>query len=214
MSRLGNVNFDVLKRPRVLISIVAVVVLAIVWYLAWWSPESSKLSSVRAQETTEKATIATDRATLAQLTGEAHYDKQYAGFLKVFQTAVPVQPEQGQLVTDLAALEKADKVTIASIDDSTTVPASTGSTLSTIPVTLSVTGPHIDVLKFLSDLYNLKVAGRLLTIQQLNPSPEGVSSGGNGAVGYNVLQTKDTTNFSLSIQATAYFTGTITPPPA
>ncbi len=207
MNRLNELNLDFLKRPRILISIAVVIVALIVWYFAWWSPESNKLASVKAQQTTERSTILSLDAKLAQVIRESQIVKKYSTFLATYADAVPVLPEQGQLVQEIGQLKKADGVDISSLDCSTTVAAATGSTLSTIPITLSLTGTRAQVIKFLTDLYSMK---RLVTIQEVSPSPTGGSGAGSSV---NVL-VKSNMAWSLSVQATAYFSGQITPPPA
>ena len=43
MKRLGSLNFDLLKSKVVLIVTGSVIVLLLVWWLAWMTPEGSKL---------------------------------------------------------------------------------------------------------------------------------------------------------------------------
>ena len=202
MSRLASINTDALRRPRLLAALGALVLLAGIWYFAWWSPEGHKLASVQAQQLTAQQRVDQLQTSLNVLEHENSVVQRYRNFLTFFGSEVPVQPEQGQLVYQLGKLETADNVQLTSIDVSTTVPAATGSALSTIPVTMSVSGPHANVMKFLSDLYQLP---RLITIQSVAPAP----SQGAGA-SYNVLG-HDSVPFNLSITGTAYFSGSVSP---
>lgn len=201
MNQLRSMNLDVLKRPRMLIAIGAVVVILAAWYLAWWSPEGSKLSSVQTQQQQAQQKVDSLSATLAEIAHENQIVQKYQNFLTFFGSEVPDQPEQGQLVYMLGKLEHSDDVQVTGIDVSTTAPPATGSTLSTIPITMTLTGPENHVMKFLSDLYALP---RLITIQTVSPSV----SGGKGPVdvlGRSGLQS------SLSITGTAYFSGLLAP---
>lgn len=202
MSRLNSINLDFLKRPRVLMVIGAVVVILIAFYFAWWAPEGNKLSSIQTQKQAQSTKITTLQADLAQLRGEAHYVSQYQDFLTFFSSEVPVQPEEGQLVEMVGKLANQDKVTLGSMTDNTaTAPAAVGQ-LGTIPVSIDVTGPHDNLLKFLNDLYNMP---RLVTIQSANLTP----TGGQGS-NYDVL-TSDATPFSMLVSGTAYYIGVVAP---
>ncbi|MHB1987463.1 MAG: type 4a pilus biogenesis protein PilO [Acidimicrobiales bacterium] len=202
MSQLKSANLDVLRRPRLLLTIVGTIVLAAIWYLAWWSPEGTKLASVQAQQLQAQQQVASLDATLAQIDHENQIVQKYQGFLTFFGSEVPVQPEQGQLVYMLGKLERSDNVNVTSIDVSSTAPPATGSTLSTIPITLALSGPHDNVMRFLADLYALP---RLITIQSVAPSATAASKGAYDILGH------DGVPFSLSLTATAYFSGHVAP---
>lgn len=204
MNKIRSLNLEVLKRPRVLGAVGVVLVLLIAWYFAWWSPESSKLASVQQQQTRQTQQISVLNAHLQEIIREDAIVAKYQNFLAFFGSQVPVQPEQGQLVYMLGRLEKSDNVDISSINASTTAAPTTGSTLSTIPITMSVSGPHNNVVKFLADLYSLP---RLITIQSVSPSPTAAPSGT-----YNVLG-RDKVPFQLSLTGTAYFSGQVATTP-
>jgi Tfp pilus assembly protein PilO len=202
VKRLPSINLEVLKRPRVLIAIGVVVVLVIAFYLAWWSPESSKLSSVDAQQVAKQQQISQLKARIAQLQLEnkvVSQEKQYIGF---FGAEIPPAPEQGPLVYQLGQLEKADNVFVSSIGASTTQPPAVGSSIGTIPLSLSLTGSHADVIKFLAALYKMP---RLITVQSVSPSATGSAP---GTALYNILHI-DNVPFSLSLSATAYFSAAV-----
>ncbi len=202
MSKISSLNMEALRRPRIILTLGALLLLAGVWYFAWWSPEGHKLASVQQQQLVEQQRVDQLQTSLNILEHENSIVRRYRSFLTFFGSEVPVQPEQGQLVYELGKLERADNVQLTSIDVSTTTPAASGQALSTIPITMSVTGPHSNVMRFLSDLYQLP---RLVTIQSVAPSP---TQGTGGA--YDVLG-HDSVPFNLSITGTAYFSGSISP---
>lgn len=200
MSAVKTPSLEALKRPKMLLTLGTLLLLVGVWYFAWWSPEGHKLAAVQSQQLTEQQKVDSLQSTLALIDHETSLVQKYRNFLSFYGSEIPLQPEQGQLVFQLGNLEKSDNVQVTSIDVSTTNPAVSGSSLSTVPVTMSVSGPHSNVMKFLSDLYQLP---RLMTIQTVTPSPTSGTT-----KGYNVL-THDSVPFSLSITGTAYFTGTV-----
>lgn len=202
MNAVRNANFDALKRPRVFGTILIVIVLAIVWYLFWWSHESSKQSSINAQVTTAQAQITQLKGELSTVIIESHLARKYHQSLLRFEAAVPDQPEIGTLNQQIGALAKSDGLTIATIDADNPVPAATGSTLSTIPVTLTASGSDEDINNFLKGLYGLS---RLITVQEFQPSPQG------GGATPNVLKTQDPAKYTISLTATAYYAGGVTP---
>lgn len=198
MSRLDTLNLDVLKRPRVLIAFGVVLVVLLAWYFAWWSPENSKLTAVKTQETSLANQVSSLNAQLVQYREDAKIVSRYRNFLTNFSQAIPVQPDAPQLTTALSALEKTTNVNIATLDDATTVAPAPGSTLGTIPLTMTVAGSHAAVLEFVTDLYKMK---RLITVQAANPSATSTAN-----PKYNIF-THDTIPFSVAIDATAYFSG-------
>ena len=66
MNRLQGVNFGLLKSKVVLIVTGIVIVLLIVWWFAWMTPEANKLATVQQQ-------ITADNTTAAQLNMDAHW---------------------------------------------------------------------------------------------------------------------------------------------
>jgi Tfp pilus assembly protein PilO len=196
----GALSADVLKRPRVLVAIAAAVVVLIAWYFAWWSPESGKLSSVRGQEAKAKLQTQQLNAKLLEILREDRFVAKYHNFLSFFSSQVPVQPEQGQLVYQLGRLQDRDHVDITTLSASATAAPVSGVSLSTIPVSLTVTGSHDNVIRFLNGLYSMS---RLLTIQSIAPSATSAPSNT-----YNVLG-HDGVPFSLAITGTAYFSGQV-----
>lgn len=207
MNQLRSLNLDVVKRPRVLAAIGGILLLLIVFYFAWWSPEGHKLSSVKTQELSQATQITTLQANLRQAELESEFVSKYQTYLSFFSNQVPVLPEEGQLVYELGRLSNADGVDLTSVSADTTVAAVPPATLSTIPVSMTVTGAHDNILRFLAGIYTLP---RLITIQSIQPSPTGASSGAGSS--YNVLR-HDSTAFSIAISGTAYFSGTVSTAP-
>lgn len=180
---------SLLTRPKVWGPALLVVVVAIAWWFAWMRPESSKLASVRRQETEQRALQASLTAELMTLRAEAKQVHRASPFLDRFAKAIPAAPDSPEIVVQVYDLSVQDNVTLQSITDNTIDPTTSG--YSTIPVSLSVSGGHDSLLAFLAGLYHLP---RLLTVQSVSLSGKGsiLSSGQE--------------SYSASIGATAYTT--------
>jgi Tfp pilus assembly protein PilO len=196
-------NFDAVKRPVTLISIASVLLLALLWWFLWMSPQGAKLSTVNTQIQTLtnqdqilQATLATDRQQSAKV-------NLYAGYLKMFSAAVPEVPDAGGLTTALATL--ADSISpalhITSITDDGAV---AGTPLGTVPLSLQLTGPRQDCFAFLNDLYNPAKMARLITISSFEPAPSST------ATPEDILK-PSMQIYNVSLVGTAYFDADIDP---
>jgi Tfp pilus assembly protein PilO len=180
-----------LKQRNVLITVGVLIVVAIIWWLAFMQPEASKLSSVEAHETSLRNEQAQLSDQLIALEAEKRQVLASGTFLTRFGLAVPSLPDQGLLVVQLDHLALAEGVTITLIGDNTIDPPAAGTRYSTLPINMTISGPYVRVRNFVSGLYRLP---RLLTIQQLVLSGQG-----------NVNQAS-MAPFSATIDATAYTT--------
>ena len=89
MSRLRSVNFDLLKSKVVLIVTASVLVLLLVWYFAWMSPEGAKLNTVQQQVTTDSAMVQSLNAELTALQAEQKLVAKELPYLTKVSTAIP-----------------------------------------------------------------------------------------------------------------------------
>jgi Tfp pilus assembly protein PilO len=202
---LKSIRLDWLKRPVTLIAAGSVIVLAMLWWFMWMSPQTAKLATVNDQISTLSTQ---DNALVATLATDKQYSAKvglYAGYLKMFATAVPEEPEAGALTTDLATL--ADSISpslhITSLTDDSSAPGVAPSLLSTVPITLELNGPRQDCFAFLDDLYNQNKIARLITVTDFTPTPL-------TGLGSNILKTS-TRLYSFSITGDAYYDPAINP---
>lgn len=200
--KLDSINLDALKRPFVLITVGALILVAVLWWFLWMTPEASKLNTVDAQQTQLQSQLNTLNLTLQLDRKQAAKVKKYAGYLAMFAAAVPPIPEAPQLTTELATLANVTNVHLVSLSDDTTVP---GTPLSTIPLTMSIRGPRQNCIAFLQGIYNDKLIARLITVTAFTPTP--VSAGAGGA---NVLRAS-LAPYTASITGTAYYDPNIDP---
>jgi Tfp pilus assembly protein PilO len=181
---------QLIKRPKVFGPIAAIIGLLLVWWLAWMSPEASKLSSVRAQQASLELQQATLQAQLDGLKLDLKHLHRVNAIVYTVDNAIPSLPQSAQLVNQLFALAKSSGVSLSSVDDTSVVPAN--GSISTMPVSIAVnTAPGAAVIRFVDGLYTLP---RLLTVQSLSLS-------GSGRI-----TDVDAGSFSATIAATAYTT--------
>lgn len=179
---------DLIRKPLVIASVVGTLVLLIAWWFAWMQPESHKLTSIHAQEQQDQQQVASLRSELATLQAEQKVVKSASPFLNLFAAAIPPAPEQPSLVVQLYHLANRTGVKLQSVTDNSVSPA-TG--YSVIPVSISISGGHNGVERFVAGLYKLP---RLLTIQSL------------GLSGTGDLNASGSSPYSATISATAYTT--------
>lgn len=194
-------NIDLLKRPAVYGTIIGAIILLILWWFVWMSPEGNKLSTVKAQETSLQVEIGAMNATIAGLKEQSALVPSELPYLAKFTAAIPDLPESGVLTEQLYNLMNHTHTFIASLSDATVDATTAG--YSTIPVSFVVDGSHDQVMSFIENIYNLP---RLVTIQSVSLSP-------GGGTATNLLQKSGAQGFSATITATAYTTF-IPPTPA
>jgi Tfp pilus assembly protein PilO len=195
-------NVNALKRPAVLITVAVVVVLAVIWWFVWMSPEGTKLNTVNSQNSQLQTQLTTLNIELQQAQKQAAKVQQYAGYLSMFAAAVPPIPEAPQLTTELADLANTTNVHLVSLSDDTTV---VGTPLSTIPLSMDIEGPRQNCIAFLQGIYNPTLITRLITISAFNPAPVSAGSGG-----VDVLKPSSAA-YTVTISGTAYFDPEIDP---
>jgi len=202
VNRLPSINLDALKRPTVLISIGSVIVLALLWWFLWMSPQSSKLTSIHSQIATLNTELNSDKAQLLLVKSESKVVKQNYDKLLQFSQAVPTAPDQQILTTQIYDLAKSTGVQLTSFSDNSLIPpASNG--LGEIPVAITIVGNHTQCLNFLDDLYSPKF--RLLTISTFSPAPSSSASSSSGAPGTVSILAHDTLQYTFILAAIAYY---------
>ena len=198
-ARLNNLNLGRFASPIVLGVVVGVIVIALCWWFFWMQPEATKLNNLHAQEATLNNQIATLNAKIVQLQQESKTVKKDLPYLLRFQAAVPSTPQQGAIVSQFTALADRTGVNMTSITDNVVGSPATPGGLATIPISISLSGNHAQVLNFLNGIYKLP---RLVTIAGVNFS----GSGGTTKVP-NILNVSDGATYTMTIAGAAYTTG-------
>lgn len=197
--KLQSINLNALKRPVVLITVGAVILVAILWWFLWMKPEGNKLSTAQSQQAQYQTTLSNLKDQLIVVQGQAAKAKLYASYLGMFAAAVPPIPEAPQLTTEIATLADTTNVKLTSLSDDTVV---AGTPLSTIPLSINVTGGRQACMAFLAGLYNSKLMPRLITVSAITPTPKNPT--GDVLVPSNAP-------YTLAITATAYYDPNIYP---
>jgi hypothetical protein len=182
----------------IIISSVAVVVVVLVGWLVFVSPQRSKASDLNDQIASASTELASDEALIA-----APHRKQTEAEAKVAQAAVPDEAKVSDLLRQLTAYAAQSRTEIDSISPGVPVTAGTAQAL---PITLSFKGRYFGLQKLLkllrqsADVKNGKITGkgRLYTV-------DSVQFAGGAATG-DITAT-------LAINAFIY-TGTTAPVPA
>lgn len=195
MKRLGSLNFDLLKSKVVLIVTGSVIVLLLVWWLAWMTPEGSKLSTVQQQVATDKANVSQLNLELATLKAEKKLVLKELPYLKKVTAAIPPTEDPPGIVDEINTLAQKTQCNLQNVTPADTPSASGVTGLSLIPVSFSITGSHKHVFLFLSEFYALT---RLMTINTVSLAATSSAP--------NILAVGDGQAYSLAVTADAYTT--------
>jgi Tfp pilus assembly protein PilO len=203
MSRVSSINLDALKRPVVLASVAALVVVLAGWWFGWMKPETAKLASVNSQIQLKTAQLDALEATLLASQHDAALVAREGSYLKRFALAVPPSADPQVLTTEIFQLASrtVGSTHLDALTDDTTVPPPTGQVLSQVPITITIDGPHNKCMEFLDGLYKLT---RLVTVSAVTPSPKATSA----VAPVNVLAI-NSAPYTMNISATAYFSPTL-----
>lgn len=195
MNRFRGFNLDLLKSKVVLFVTLGVIVLLIVWWFAWMSPEANKLASVNQQVTSDQSVVQNLNLELTTLKAEKKLVLKELPYLKKVTTAIPPTEDPPGIVDSLNTLANQTNCNLLSVTPADSpVPSGTPG-LSVIDVTFSVSGTHSNVFAFLSGFYKMK---RLMTINTVALA----STSSNP----NVLAAGDGQQYTLTVTANAYTT--------
>ncbi len=167
-----------------LISAGIVVVVLLVAYMAWISPEGSKLSKLNTQEATLTSQEQGLSADIAHLRVEGGHLVANCTHLSERVAQIPVAPDEGAFLTQIDALATSTGTSLpgytfslpSATSGAPTTSAST--TMPSITVTLNFSGTYSQVTAFLNGLDKL---GRLYAVQSYSlkqPNQSSVSSSG------------------------------------
>ena len=104
MNRVPSLNLDILKSKVVLIVTGCVIVLLIVWWFAWMTPEANKLAAVQQQVTTNRTQLTQLNLELAALKAESKLVQKELPFLQKVTAAIPPTEDPPGIVDSLNTL--------------------------------------------------------------------------------------------------------------
>ena len=194
MSRL-NFNLDLVKSKVVLVITAGIIVLLVVWWFAWMTPEANKLATVQQQVTTDQANVSQLNLQLLTLKAERRLVLKELPYLRKVTSAIPATEDPPGIVDSLNSLANQTGCDLLSVTPADSLTPTTTPGLSVIGVSFSVSGSHSDVFAFLSGFYGMK---RLMTINSVD-----LTSASTNA---NVLASGDGQQYSMAVTANAYTT--------
>ncbi len=198
------------KFPLIVAGIVIVVLL--VAYVAWISPEGSKLSKLNAQEATLTTQEQSLSSVIANLRREGGHLLANCAALSVRAEQIPSSPDEGVFLTQINALASSTGATLPGYSFSVVPPSSTSSTtvnkpsapvLPAITVKLNFSGTYSEVTAFLNGLDKL---GRLYVVSSYSLSQSNTSS--LTSSGTPVVISPSTVPYSVTLIGTIYFNPT------
>jgi Tfp pilus assembly protein PilO len=195
MNQLRGINFGLLKSKVVLIVTGLVIVLLIVWWFAWMTPEASKLATVQQQVTADSSTVTQLNLELIALKAESRLVSKELPYLKKVTTAIPPTEDPPGIVDSLNTLANKTGCDLLSVTPANFPSPSGLAGLSVVAVSFTVSGVHKNLFAFLTDFYAMP---RLMTISSVSLAPGGTAP--------NILAAGDGQPYSMSVNATAYTT--------
>jgi Type II secretion system (T2SS), protein M len=224
----------------VLIVIGALAVLGAAWLLLV-SPERKQASKLEAQVSAARAELSSAEGQLADArNAQAQYGKAYTAIVDLGK-AVPVSQEVPSLIYELEAASNLKRVNFVSITSGTgaggsgpgaggagaaasasTASGAASAGFSQMPFTFTFEGGFFELYKLFQKLNgftvrtasgDVKVSGRLLTIQSVKLAPVNNSGGssGSGKAGCGCLLTGNVTATAYTLPAGQSLTGGATP---
>jgi Tfp pilus assembly protein PilO len=179
----------------VIIGVTVAVVLAAAWMLVV-SPERKHASQLSTEVATDQTQLASAEGKVASArAAQSQYAAAYASVVSLGK-AVPPSQEVPALIVQLAQATHEKNVEFASIADGSSASAGAASpaaaSFTQLPFTFTFEGSYVDLERLFSQLtdfatYNasgdLRVSGRLLTIQSVKLAPANASEQGKSASG-------------------------------
>lgn len=187
-----------LQQYRVpLLTVVGAIVVAVIVYLAWISPEGSKLTSLRSNETQLTTQQTSLQAELATLKSEKTNLGTTCSTLTQDVTEVPGTPDVDSFLQQVTALAVAsgDPNTPSISVTQSSAPTAGGSGVTPVAVTFSLTGTYAQMSTFVQGLYTFP---RLFTVSSVGINGGPVTNGG-------VIPAAGTPNYSLTLNGSIYY---------
>lgn len=204
------------SRDRIFLMVVIVLVVLVGAWIKVVSPEREEASKLSAQVSTAQAQLTAAESKLAAArTAESQYGTAYAAMVSLGK-AVPSGQEVPSLIYQLSLASTGKRVQFASIGTaaagSSSASASSTTSFGALPFTFVFEGSFFDLERLFAQLTSfttrtasgdLRVSGRLLTIQSVKLAPAGSSGSGSpsGELSGTVTASAYTAPASLGLSA-------------
>jgi Tfp pilus assembly protein PilO len=171
-----------LKRPPVIISIVIAAVVVILWLFAFFLPQGRKLSTLDSKRQALTDEVAAGNAKVVRLRHTFEHAGQLEAEHAKMEALVPSTPDLFKSTANYTSLLSSTvagaHMNLTSV--TTQSPAATSKALTSIPVTLDVTGSYDQLLTLITDIYAMP---RLTEISSVS-----IKGGGPGTNRFSTLQ--------------------------
>ncbi len=174
------IDFTVLKstlvRPRIFLSLLAALLIVVIWAFAFFLPEGAKISTLKTQETALEQKVQQGDSTVARLKHTYQHSAQLKSMQASLNSAVPSEADAYNYVHALSAAATAAGVHLTSISITSTPTSasqgssSSGASVDQMPVTVNAKGTYDQYLSLISGIYKLP---RLTDIDEVNISGGG-----------------------------------------
>lgn len=180
-----------------LLTALGVIVVVVVVFLAWISPEGSKVSNLRSEQTQLQGEQTQLQIRIASLKREKADLGPTCATLTKDVTAIPGAPDVDSFLQQVTALAVASGDPNTPSISITQAAASTGTAagVTTVAVQLTMEGTYGQMSDFLGGLYTFP---RYFTISSVSVSGGSVSDGGSAP-------SPSTPNYSLSLSGNIYY---------
>jgi Tfp pilus assembly protein PilO len=199
-----------MKRNALIGLAAAFLVVIVAWYLVIYSPKTDELSDAQAQLATEQKTTEDLQSQLARLQEEQKNATQQAALLDKFDAAIPELPDLAEFI--IQANDIADESGIEFLSIAPAPPTSDG-TISTIGLTITISGGFFQVKDYLTKLEDLD---RLVIVDSVNlaSAGSGDTTTGSTSVSDGISLSVNLTGRMFTRAAPTSADGSVTPPPA
>ena len=162
-----------LRSPIVLITGGVAILILLIWLVAWFFPQGSKLSKLHAQEATLQTQIAQGNAKVALLKRQALNTPALLAMSKQLNSYVPATADVYPYIKMLSDTATAAGVTPTNLSPSAPSKSASAGNFTVISISMTVKAPYDNLLTFIRSLYALP---RLTTIVSVAMSGGGPST--------------------------------------
>jgi Tfp pilus assembly protein PilO len=169
---MNAATVDALKRKPVVLSAALTVLVVIIWLLAFFFPQGSKVSTLDAQEQGLQLKVAAGNAKVAHLEHTFRNKPVLSAMQAALQADVPTNTGIYDYINSLSTTAAASGVKLTSVTPQSASAASGKNSFTSVAISMAVKGTYDQLLSLVTNIYNLP---RLTDINEIE-----ISGGGPG----------------------------------
>ena len=155
---------DALRNRTVRVIAVVAVLVAVIWLVAFFLPQGSKLSSLSSQDQKLQAEKTSLQAQLHALQTTQKATAKLESLKKTYSALVPSAPDTFPYYTQIGKVVAGSGAILTAVTITTLSGGAANGAVTEIPVSLTVTGSYDQILKLLTAIYAMP---RLTTISSI-----------------------------------------------